>query len=103
MSETPPATGASRPTLHDKSAMRPAEPLAVPCNLCGELEDYEVAFPPLTGDRFMYNVGVMSKSQPVISALNGLSRRLHLSELSLTVNLMNIQRISLVEKASRRR
>jgi len=51
----------------------------------------------------MYNVGVMSKSQPVISALNGLSRRLHLSELSLTVNLMNIQRISLVEKASRRR
>jgi len=49
----------------------------------------------LTLDRVLFNLGVMSKSEAVLRRLAGLSRRLHLDRLRLSVSLRDMQRVVL--------
>ena len=51
----------------------------------------------LTLDRLIYNIGVISKSPTVNRVLASLSRAVRLQNISLTINLRDIQRVCLVK------
>jgi SAM-dependent methyltransferase len=54
----------------------------------------------LTGERLLYNVGVMSKSLKVRKALERFSNRAHLDRLKLRLNFRDMQRVCVRKVAS---
>jgi 2-polyprenyl-3-methyl-5-hydroxy-6-metoxy-1,4-benzoquinol methylase len=62
-----------------------------------QLERLDYTGRSLTLDRVVYNIGVISKSRNLQRIAASLSRRLHLQEISMTVNLRDIQRVCLVK------
>jgi SAM-dependent methyltransferase len=49
----------------------------------------------MTGERLLYNLGVVSKSKAVQNALSGISTGLRLNRLAVTLNLRDMQRVYL--------
>jgi 2-polyprenyl-3-methyl-5-hydroxy-6-metoxy-1,4-benzoquinol methylase len=65
-----------------------------------QLERLDYTGRSLTLDRVIYNIGVISKSRSLQRIAASLSRRLHLQEISMTINLRDIQRVCLVKPPS---